>query len=542
MRQIKVLNITSSTLLSVILTFIAIGCVPSKKEAPNTTQISTLSEKAATCESSLRQKMENKGLKLQRVTGLEAEINAANKSVDQANDITYSLDKSTQIGSVKVEHMEITQNISHSIRYELAKSDEGSATPLTLSVEVENVNPTSDLTLSQSFNVSESCELTITTTERATISRLGSTDYTYEKVSIFLDGQNQKESDQFKVPVGEKLLNFIPASDNLDHLPLKSYGYMPKVGVLEVTTENLGNKKVQEFGLELKLKSLKANFTLDGKPILSIVYGEDKTQGVISSEIGGHTSWKLPKNLWESLNLGSSENINAMIHSEIPKEYLYDHNSIKLLADQEPSYDHFKAYWTISDRSVDAQTKQQVFTLTEKDEPTIDDESSAEDLISNDTIQTKLPQVQAIAKDILSQQPSDRRAQIQLILDYLSTHYTYDYEMVKNNNIRPLTTEEAFSRGKGVCQHYAVIFTTIARALKIPTRIVMGYLLGNWSAGSHAWVEAEVLPGVWRVIEPQSQNGLTQTHTRFYFPTARAKFLEDKNSNLAEYITLFVQD
>ncbi|MGZ3809349.1 MAG: transglutaminase-like domain-containing protein, partial [Bacteriovorax sp.] len=129
-----------------------------------------------------------------------------------------------------------------------------------------------------------------------------------------------------------------------------------------------------------------------------------------------------------------------------------------------------------------------------------------------------------------------------LILDYLSTHYTYDYEMVKNNNIRPLTTEEAFSRGKGVCQHYAVIFTTIARALKIPTRIVMGYLLGNGSAGSHAWVEAEVLPGVWRVIEPQSQNGLTQTHTRFYFPTARAKFLENKNSNLAEYITLFVQD
>jgi transglutaminase-like putative cysteine protease len=44
------------------------------------------------------------------------------------------------------------------------------------------------------------------------------------------------------------------------------------------------------------------------------------------------------------------------------------------------------------------------------------------------------------------------------------------------------------ARGKGVCQHYdyAVIFTAVARALKIPTRINAGYLMTDGYSGVHA--------------------------------------------------------
>ncbi len=106
--------------------------------------------------------------------------------------------------------------------------------------------------------------------------------------------------------------------------------------------------------------------------------------------------------------------------------------------------------------------------------------------------------------------------------------------MMKNNIVRALSTEEALARGKGVCQHYAVIFTTISRALKIPTRIVFGYSLFSNSVGAHAWVEAEIQSGTWQVIEPQLLNALTETQTRFYLPVARGNFLENKKLSSVE--------
>jgi transglutaminase-like putative cysteine protease len=185
----------------------------------------------------------------------------------------------------------------------------------------------------------------------------------------------------------------------------------------------------------------------------------------------------------------------------------------------------------------DGVTQIQTSLLMENPNPVISDNPTPADLVSNETIQVELPQVQLIAQDILKKAPQDRTGQIQGILDYLSVHYGYDADMAKNNIIRPLTTEEALARGHGVCQHYAVIFTAVARALKIPTRIVSGYALSRPNTAiSHAWVEAEVQPSVWRVIEPQNKDGLTQTKTRYYFPVMRAAFLEDRGVPLTDFM------
>jgi len=113
----------------------------------------------------------------------------------------------------------------------------------------------------------------------------------------------------------------------------------------------------------------------------------------------------------------------------------------------------------------------------------------------------------------------------------LAQKYAFDDDMVSNNVVRPLTTQEALARGKGVCQHYAVIFTAIARALKIPTRIIYGYHLDDSLASGHAWVETSTVDGFWQVVEPQLEDGLTSTYTRFYFPLGRAFPLEDKNAD-----------
>jgi transglutaminase/protease-like cytokinesis protein 3 len=165
--------------------------------------------------------------------------------------------------------------------------------------------------------------------------------------------------------------------------------------------------------------------------------------------------------------------------------------------------------------------------LLENETASYHDSAKPADLISNETIQTHLPQIQSIASRILTQ-TSDRREQLRLILSTLKSNYRYDDEMIKNNVIRKLTTTEALARGQGVCQHYAVLFTAIARALKIPTRIVLGLSLINGRPSGHAWVESEVQLNQWQVIEPQNERGLETTQTRFYFPTSRALILEDK--------------
>jgi transglutaminase-like putative cysteine protease len=71
--------------------------------------------------------------------------------------------------------------------------------------------------------------------------------------------------------------------------------------------------------------------------------------------------------------------------------------------------------------------------------------------------------------------------------------------------------EFLFNRKKGYCEHYAAAFGTLARALDIPSRIVIGYQGGSYNALSdfwkvsqrdaHAWVEVG-LNGAWKRVDP----------------------------------------
>ncbi|MCC2679872.1 MAG: putative cysteine protease (Transglutaminase-like) [Pseudobdellovibrio sp.] len=71
--------------------------------------------------------------------------------------------------------------------------------------------------------------------------------------------------------------------------------------------------------------------------------------------------------------------------------------------------------------------------------------------------------------------------------------------------------EFLFVRKKGYCEHYAAAFATLARALEIPSRVVIGYQGGYYNALSdfwkisqrdaHAWVEVGV-SGAWRRVDP----------------------------------------
>ena len=73
------------------------------------------------------------------------------------------------------------------------------------------------------------------------------------------------------------------------------------------------------------------------------------------------------------------------------------------------------------------------------------------------------------------------------INDWVYQSMTYRYGVT---GVRT-TAAEALAMGMGVCQDYAHVMLSVARACGLPSRYVSGHLLGQ--GGTHAWVEV-ILP------------------------------------------------
>jgi transglutaminase-like putative cysteine protease len=60
---------------------------------------------------------------------------------------------------------------------------------------------------------------------------------------------------------------------------------------------------------------------------------------------------------------------------------------------------------------------------------------------------------------------------------------------------------ETMDAGAGVCRDYAHVGITLCRSLRIPARMVVGYLYGLEPMDLHAWFEA-YLDGRWYTFDP----------------------------------------
>lgn len=73
-----------------------------------------------------------------------------------------------------------------------------------------------------------------------------------------------------------------------------------------------------------------------------------------------------------------------------------------------------------------------------------------------------------------------------VIMHYLNEKMQYE----KGCTDTETTAEEAFYKGKGVCQDFAHVYITLLRMFGIPARYVCGLIVGEGE--SHAWVEAAI--------------------------------------------------
>ncbi len=121
------------------------------------------------------------------------------------------------------------------------------------------------------------------------------------------------------------------------------------------------------------------------------------------------------------------------------------------------------------------------------------------------TSQTALTQPNAaiaeFAADLAGQEGGDTLA----FLHQLNAAIYRDFAFVVGETHAATRAEEAFAARTGVCQDFAHIFVTAARARGVPARYVSGYFLlaaTNEQEAGHAWAEAYVEGIGWIGFDP----------------------------------------
>lgn len=94
-----------------------------------------------------------------------------------------------------------------------------------------------------------------------------------------------------------------------------------------------------------------------------------------------------------------------------------------------------------------------------------------------------------------------------LIMQLLYEKFAYE----TGSTVIDTTAEEAFEKGKGVCQDYSHIFICLLRLFGIPARYVCGLIVGEGK--SHAWVEA-ACEGNFLAFDPTHNRKVTDEYIK----------------------------
>ena len=95
---------------------------------------------------------------------------------------------------------------------------------------------------------------------------------------------------------------------------------------------------------------------------------------------------------------------------------------------------------------------------------------------------------------------------------YLSSNYTYDLNVPPLPSGRDAVAMFLFEHKRGFCQQFATAMAVLGRAIGLPTRIVTGYLPGQYdplagayevrASDAHSWVEVYFVQHGWVPFDP----------------------------------------
>jgi transglutaminase-like putative cysteine protease len=131
----------------------------------------------------------------------------------------------------------------------------------------------------------------------------------------------------------------------------------------------------------------------------------------------------------------------------------------------------------------------------------------AEDLVATPFLQSNHERLRTQVQHILGAEQDAMKA------THLLLGWTYN-TLAKEPSVGIPTALEALDMKKGDCNEHAVLFTALARAAGIPSRVAAGVVYLNGAFYYHAW--SEVWLGQWVSVDPVfNQFPADATHIKF---------------------------
>jgi len=279
------------------------------------------------------------------------------------------------------------------------------------------------------------------------------------------------------------------------------------------------------------MKGLEITFSVEGLSIKAgILAAKDGSQ--VETNPDSSVDWMVTKKGWDL------EQIIAFTHqSETPVEMAAnvdtnaDISEISVQTENNLlNYPNLSMYWQNLGWKVSNQGYNVSYVMLLKvhapiiyakvpTDPPLKGVSGHEFLGDSDHVQTTIPEVKALAAEVLSQVPTERNRLLiaKSISEVLRRHLTYNYAAIETGGqILEETTSEIIKNQNGTCHNFSNVFVAVARSLGIPARIVEGWNLDQDKATLHAWVEVEAKENIWVPMEPQL--AADRMNTGNYFP------------------------
>lgn len=242
--------------------------------------------------------------------------------------------------------------------------------------------------------------------------------------------------------------------------------------------------------------------------------------------------WILPFEFW---NKGSITEPNGLLHGTKLVTYYEPTRKpkkIALTSSLALDFENFASYWKIDNTehtglwerryTLEPRAEVDYNTMTRRTNKAV---KPAEDwLRETDIVKFNFPQLQswvAETKLKLDGEPNSF-AKVIAITRTLASHFSYDYKrLLVGQGIEEMPTDRLLTLNGGTCGNFSNVFTAMARAMGIPTRMIYGYYFSSGTLEPHMWAEFQDEAGVWRPFEPQNYTGKFDPAN--YFPLTLLK-------------------
>lgn len=526
-------------ILAIILTtFTALQSFALPNSLPSN-PAANLSNNRAACEAKLKKAMLQKTIKFK---------NYPDSMVDDQFELYNNISGITNVSysyaqvSGKTTSLEVNHKIKDKaeLTYSLGEGDKDTGSTFAFEVSYEGPSfqkPNEQVEISQAYNVSSECKLKIFNAikmERKKINT-GVTSI-HNEVTVY-DGTDQITSKEFQTPDGSEFLDN-KYVDSFFDARMNGYIIMENE-VVKVQTKktpitfNLGflsPRLTEAFGMDIRMFNKSEEF-------FRILELGDKNydEGMVAFLSFGVMEFRVNFDMWSLQSLGSQVEIDASYKVSLESKDYESTKPLQILVNTTSplQYEHLNAYWKI-DSIKNKKNNDYSYILTEGSGLVISKPSTQAELQNTEALEYTSPEIQLLVREILAKNPKSRSEKVRFILEKINELIKYDNKMVDDGKVRLLRATDILKRGAGVCQHYSVLFVSLARAMGVPSIIVNGLSLGDGKAIVHAWVEYEDDPGFWFAVEPQGTSILME-RTNAYLPLRRSLSVEQGYLDLLEF-------